>query len=285
METPTFEPLTGQIGAVVHGADLSRPPCRALGEVIFSGLIESLVLVFPRQAISPERHVELGRALGELEPRHPLYPVVDQFEHVMVIENGPERPPDNEMWHADMTFRPQPPRCSLLHAKVLPSKGGDTLFANMYAVYEDLSERLKAYLATATAIHDVRAGFAKIFEENGETDRMDAMNRMNRSESRCIHPVVATHPITGRRYLNVNETFTSRIVEVSEEESRVILEMLFTRVRHPRYQVRHRWSVGDIVIWDNLATQHFAVGDYTEYRRMHRVTVRAFDSQRTASAA
>ena len=99
------------------------------------------------------------------------------------------------------------------------------------------------------------------------------MNRMNGSESRCIHPVVAEHPITGKRYLNVNETFTRRIVGVSEEESRVILEMLFGHVRHPRYQVRHRWSVGDLVVWDNLATQHFAVGDYADYRLMHRVTV------------
>ncbi len=193
-----IEKLTRDIGAIVHDVDLSVALTEELIASLRKSLLQHLVLVIPNQALSPAAHVNLGTALGELEPRHPLYPTINQFENIMVIENGPQRPPDNEMWHADMTFRAKPPHCSLLQADVLPTVGGDTMFANMYAVYDDLSDHLKTFLADLKAEHDVRAGFSKIFEDNNEADRADSMKNMDRSNSQCIHPVVATHPVTGK---------------------------------------------------------------------------------------
>jgi len=271
-----FEPMTGNIGALVHGVDFAATNWERHIPEIEAGLFEHLVLVFPVQKIAPEEHVRLGRLLGELEPRHPLYPIVDGLDNLMVIENGPERPPDNEVWHADMTFRPVPPHCSLLQAKVLPSRGGDTMFCNMYAVYEALSPAMQAFLGELSATHDVRCGFREALTRNRENARLEALDRMPQADSRSSHPVIAVHPATGRKYVNVNESFTEAIDGLSEAESRRILALLYEQLREPRYQLRHRWSVDDLVIWDNLATQHFAVGDYSEYRRMHRVTVRQF---------
>ena len=280
-----FEPLTGCIGAMVHGVDVSSASMPQLADQIHAGLIEHIALVLPKQGMTAQHHVDLGRALGDLEPRHPLYPIVDDLENIMLIENGPERPPDNEVWHADMTFRPIPPHCSLLQAKVLPPRGGDTMFANMYAIFEDLPEEIQTFLSTLTAVHDVKVGFQESLSLNQETGRLEALARMDRTDSCCVHPVVATHPVTGRRYISVNESFTDHIVQLPGDEGKAILDMLYERVRHPRYQVRHRWSPNDLVIWDNLASQHFAVGDYTEYRRMHRVTVKSYGPQYMASAA
>ena len=285
MDDLVFEPLTGCIGAMVHGVDVSNASMPQLADQIHAGLMEHIVLVLPKQDMTAQHHVDLGRALGDLEPRHPLYPIVDNLENIMLIENGPERPPDNEIWHSDMTFRPIPPHCSLLQAKVLQPRGGDTMFANMYAIFEDLPEEIQTFLSTLTAVHDVKAGFQESLSHNQETDRLEALAKMDRADSHCVHPVVAKHPVSGRRYINVNEVFTDHIVQLPGDEGKGILHMLYERVRHPRYQVRHRWAPNDLVIWDNLASQHFAVGDYTEYRRMHRVTVKSYGPQYMADAA
>jgi len=282
-----FEPLTGCIGALVHDVDLSRNIDERTVDEIRTALIEHLVLVFPQQGLSSAHQVELGGRLGELEPRHPLHDIADGFDNIMVIENGPMRAPDNEDWHADMTFRLHPPQASLLQAIVLPPKGGDTMFSNMYAVYEDLSPPMQEFLEKLTAVHSVETGYRKLLirDPEFEKSRLEALDKMDPVNSRVTHPVIATHPHTSRKYLNVSEAFTSHIVELEDHEGRVLQEMLARRVREPRYQVRHRWSVGDLVIWDNLATQHFAAGDYTEYRRMHRVTVKKFASKSPAGEA
>ncbi len=272
-----FEPLTGCIGARVHGVDLGVVLGDDDFDVLVAGLMEHLILVFAQQDISPAQHVDLGRRFGALEPRHPLYPIVDNLENIMLIENGPERPPDNETWHADMTFRPAPCHVSLLQAKVLPPKGGDTMFASMYAVYDDLSAPLQAFLGDLSAVHDVECGFRADIVNRGEGERLDALDHMDRASAQACHPVIASHPVTGRRFINVNECFTSHIVELSSHESRDVLAGLYAMVREPRYQVRHRWCVNDLAVWDNLATQHFAVGDYSQYRAMHRVTVKHVD--------
>ena len=271
-----FEPLTGCIGAQLHDVDLSRNVDTRIANEIRTALIEHQVLVFPKQELSSAHLVELGSRLGELEPRHPLHDTADGFDNIMVIENGPMRAPDNEEWHADMSFRLHPPQASLLQAMVLPPKGGDTMFASMYAVYEDLSPLMQEFLEKLTAVHSVETGYRKLLDRDPEFEksRLEALENMNPANSRVTHPVIATHPLSGRKYLNVSESFTSHIVELEDHEGCMLQEMLARRVREPRYQMRHRWSVGDLVIWDNLAAQHFAAGDYAEYRRMHRVTIK-----------
>jgi taurine dioxygenase len=234
------------------------------------------VLVVPEQNLSPAEQVNFGARFGVLEPRHPLHKIAEGQEHIMVVENGPERPPDNEDWHADMTYRAAPPRVSILQAKVLPPRGGDTLFSNVHAVYDDLSLAMQRFLQGLTAQHSVATGYRKALVRDPiyEKERLHALEQMDPANSLVVHPVVGHHPVSGRPYLNINQSFTSHVVELTNEESQALLAMLEQRVREPRYQVRHRWSVGDIVMWDNYGAQHYAAGDYSEYRLMHRVTVK-----------
>ncbi len=268
-----FEPRAPVIGAVVHGIDLNEPLDEAKAACIYRGLIDHLVLFFPEQDITPGAHVEFARTFGPLEPRHPLYPHVEEHDQIMVIENDEARPPDNEVWHSDVTFKPDPPFASVLQAKVLPPAGGDTMWANMYAAYEALSEPTKAMLDGLTAVHDMHHGFDYL-RARGETDRVRALDALDRKKVTAEHPVVLTHPVSGRKLLYVNPAFTSHIVGLSPAESRRLLALLFQQTATPRFQVRFRWTPNTIAFWDNRCTQHYAVGDYyPHYRKLQRVTI------------
>ncbi len=167
-----FEPLTGCIGARVDGVDLNRDLTDADFNHIREALFQYKALLFPAQNLTPAAHVALGRRFGELVPNHPDYPTVEAQAEIMVIENGPQRPPDNESWHKDMTYRPQPPQCSLLQAKILPPRGGDTLIADMEAAFDDLSPPLQALLRQLTVVHDLVHGLAPTLVANGEIERV-----------------------------------------------------------------------------------------------------------------
>ena len=273
--TAGFEisPLTGRIGARVDGIDFNSGVDDVVFDAIRDALFEHTVLLFPRQALTPATHVALGRRFGELVGRHPDYPTIDGCEDIVVIENGPERPPDNDQWHKDMTFRPRPPHCSLLHARVLPPRGGDTIFADMEAVLADLSPRLRDWLDGLDVIHDEVHGFEPTLVANGEFERLENMKAHPEAMRRNTHPAIGVHPVTGRRYLGVDDCFVSCFVELAPRESDMLLRLLRAQLKEPRYHVRIRWEVDDLVVWDNVSTLHYAVGDYSEYRRMQRVTV------------
>ena len=271
-----FEPLTGTFGAIVHGADLSHAPDEVTFGAIMDGLMEHLVLVFPKQDITSRQLFDIAARFGDLEPKHPLLDHVPGFENMLLLENGPDRPPNNEDWHADMTFRAHPPQCSLLQAKVLPPRGGDTMFANMCAIYDDLPDTTKAMIENLTATHDVDRGYRKILNDPKDQATLQTMQNMDPANSRVSHAIRGIHPVSRRRFVNVSECYTSQIDGMAPEEGDALLKTLTGKVWNPRYQLRHRWSVNDLVIFDNLATQHYAVGDYTEYRCMHRMTVKAY---------
>lgn len=271
-----FQPLTGCIGARVDGIDLNQDLDDVCLQQIRQGLLQYMVLLFPRQTLTPGAHVALGQHLGELVPRHPDYPTIDGFENIMVIENGPQRPADNESWHKDLTFRPEPPQCSLLQANVLPPKGGDTMFCNMQALYEDLSPPLQSMLEQLTVVHDQVTGFEKTLLENNEFERLEKIRSQPENQRRNVHPAVGVHPLSGKKYLGIDDCFVSHFVELSATESDGLLAMLRSIIKQPRYQVRLHWHPDDLAIWDNICTLHYAVGDYSEYRRMHRVTVSRF---------
>ncbi len=230
------------------------------------------MLLLPRQRLSPADQVALGRRFGELVA-HPDYPTIDGHEEVMVIENGPLRPPDNEYWHKDMTFRPNPPHCSLLHARELPPRGGDTMFADMEAVFADLSPPLRGLLEGLNAVHDQLHGFEPTLVANKEFERLEKMRSHPVEIRRNEHPAVGVHPVTGRNYLGVDDCFVTHFVELAAAESEMLLKLLREQLKLPRYQLRVHWQVDDLVIWDNVSTLHYAVGDYDAYRKMHRVTV------------
>ncbi len=266
-------PLTGCIGARVEGLELGNGLDDAGFEQLRDLLLQHKVLLVPRPSLDPAAHVALGAGFGDLEARHPDYPAVEGLENIMVIENGPERPPDNESWHKDMTFLPNPPHCSLLQAKVLPPRGGDTMFANMAAILDDLSAPLCEFLQSLSVVHDQVHGFAPTLLDNREYERLERMRAKPEALRRNVHPAVGIHPLTGEAFLGVDCCFASHFVELERNESDALLDMLRDLIREPRYQVRIAWQPDDLAIWDNVSTLHYAVGDYREYRRMQRVTV------------
>ena len=268
-------PLTATIGAEVAGVDLDAGVSKGQAEAIYELLLDRAVLVFRDQSPSSAAHLALGEAFGELAPRHPLYPCVDGYEQIMVIRNDERTPPENESWHSDLSFKPGPPFASILHGCVIPPAGGDTLWADMRAVHDALSDPVRGLLASLTAEHSLEYGFSYL-RGTDQTERIQALNVSDRRATTTQHPVLKRHPASGRMMVYVNEAFTSHINGVTAPESRALLGALFDLVRHPRFHVRVRWRAGTVVMWDNWATQHFACGDhYPQVREVRRVTVAA----------
>lgn len=267
--------LTCAIGSEVHDVDLNRLDADT-SEAIYRLLLDRAVLVFRRQDLSHGAHVALAESFGPLTELHPMYPHVEGYP-IARIRTDAAHPPENEVWHSDLSCRANPPFVSVLRAAELPPVGGDTLWADLRAVHDSLTDDLRAELSDAEAEHTLEQGF-RFVAGYGQTDRVDALASTKRSDSdrtQAIHPVLKRHPASGRPIVYVNESFTTRVLDVPDERSRSILSELYSAVRNPRFQVRIRWEPGTVVIWDNWATQHFAVGDYfpQHEREVQRVTV------------
>jgi taurine dioxygenase len=248
--SPEVVRLSGSLGAEVRGIPLGQVgPAEA--ETIRSLLMEHLVLFFPEQHPSAEEHVAFGRHFGPLEGHpHLRNPFSDQSE---IFELAASRGGVADEWHSDITFQPQPSVMAILHMVRCPEVGGDTMWANMYKAYEELSAPLRDLCDGLTALHDAAP--------HGRPEKM------------TVHPVVRVHPVTRRKSLFVNEHFTRRIVELSHEESELLLGYLTRWVSNPRFTVRYRWSKGTVAMWDNRCTQHFVLNDFDEERVIQRVTV------------
>ncbi len=267
MERPLIRALTPTIGAEILGIDLDDLDDAGL-ELIRDALARHLVVFFRDQDISIEAHKALGAHFGTLDV-HPNDPGLEGHPEVMIIHaDASSRRVAGEMWHSDVSCAEQPPMGSILHLFELPESGGDTLFANMYAAYEALSERMRGFLDGLTAIHDGGPYYRQVNAILGRDDG-------GRSYPSAEHPVVRTHPVTGRRCLFVNSMFTTRIVGLPTAESDAILAFLFQHVRNPVFQCRFRWERHSMAFWDNRCTQHFAVWDYfPQTRSGYRVTIR-----------
>ena len=264
---PQVRPVTPVIGAEVRGLDLDDVG-DADFQVIHDALMEHCVIFFRDQDISIESQKELGARFGELVA-HPNDPGVDGHPEVMPIhadENS--RRVAGEQWHSDVSCDPHPPMGSILRLHTVPETGGDTLFANMYAAYEALSDRMRAFLDGLTAVHDGGPYYR-------ETNRLIGRDDGGRSYPSAEHPVVRTHPVTGRKALFVNQMFTQYIVGLPPAESRGILALLYEHVARPEFQCRFRWRRNSIAFWDNRCAQHHAIWDYWPATRSgYRVTIR-----------
>ncbi len=259
-------PLTGALGAAITGVDLSKPVDDATFAEIERAFHENLVVVFPGQAISPADHLAFTRRIGPVEP-HPLGSRRGLEEHpeVMVLENKPGKPgPRNDFWHSDISFGEIPPAASILYAVEVTTGRSDTMFCNMYAAYDSLSDGLKRMLDGMVALH------------TAELLVREVPNRLSVDVAppAVRHPVVRTHPGTGRKALYVNPHYTERFEGWTAEESKPLLDYLTAQATRPENVFRHRWSVGDMLIWDNRCTMHYALRDYddTMPRFMYRTT-------------
>ena len=266
-------PLNAKFGCEVHGFDLSDTSLEARAE-LYQLLLQYSVLVFREQAdLSPQAHLDLAASLGPLAPRHPMYPHVDGYEQILIINNNAEIKPENEVWHSDLSCRPDPPFAAVLKGVVIPPVGGDTLFADMRAAFDDLSKPMQAMLRELSARHDLHKGFDFV-EDSGQNERLATLQKQSREDREAVHPVIVQHPANGREILYVNESFTTRIEGLTASESAALLPLLANSAKNPRYQVRVKWSPGTVLIWDNWSTQHFACGDhYPAVRQVQRATV------------
>ncbi len=258
-------PLTGALGAEVSGVQL-----RDLDDEVVSELhdvwLEHKVLFFRDQELTRDEHVAYGRRWGSLE-QHPFTPNEAEHPEIVVLESTPERFYAAEQWHSDVTWRACPSLGSILRAIVVPPVGGDTCWSNMELAYEQLPDPIKEQIEGKQAVHS----FVKVFgrrlsEEEREQKRQEFPDQ--------LHPVVRTHPETGRRSLYVNAPFTMHIVDMEPEESERVLDVLYRQASVPQFQCRFRWAPGSVAQWDNRCTQHYAVPDFAgQHRRMERVTV------------
>lgn len=265
-----FHPVAGALGAEVSGIDLREPIDGAARASLEAGLQRYQVLFFRDQQIGPEHHRALARCFGEPVP-HPAYPTVDGYAEINVLESTAENPTKIDTWHTDMTFLEQPPLGSILRARIIPEHGGDTMFASLFAAYESLSQRMQQYLDGLTALHSFAHGFRHSLAEPGGWERLGPAVRANPP---VRHPVVRTHPKSGRRALFVNRLFTTHIDGISEAESDAVLAFLFDHLETPEHCCRFRWETDSIAFWDNRATLHRPVNDFfPAHRRMERITI------------
>lgn len=276
MNDPTPAPfetvrLGGNIGAEIRGLDLRRPMDDACFERLHAAFVRHEVLVFRGQDLSLDEQMAFGRRFGELSI-HPFSPNLDDQREVIVLDYSADNPPAlTDQWHADETFRTAPPAITILRAKVVPAYGGDTLFASMTAAYTGLSERMKQYIHGLEAIHDFKPWRPLFTSSEAHQAKLRELERAFPNPS---HPVVRVHPVTGRRVINVNAQFTTKIKGLGADESTMLLNYLYDRAKTPEFQLRVKWEPDTVVMWDNRSVHHYAPHDYYPQRRtMNRITV------------
>ncbi len=277
----SIHPVAGALGAEIHGVDL-----RTLDDEVFASVheafLEHQVIFFRDQDLSPEQHKSLSRRFGELYI-HPYIAAIEGHPEVIRIVKEPgDKLNFGGSWHADLTYLREPMLGAILHAREVPPVGGDTLFANMYLAYDALSSGMRRMLDALTAVHSARnTGYFKR-EKVRSMAMVEGANELYDEPEKMAfeHPVVRTHPQTGRKALFVNSLLTIGLKDMTEEESRPILDYLFRHLARPEFTCRFRWTKGAVAIWDNRCVQHFALNDYPGQRRVMQRTIIAGDRPR-----
>lgn len=268
--TIEVHPVTTTIGATIMGVDLREPLAKSAKDTIERALVEHGVVFFRDQDTNPDQLVAFAENFGSIS-MPPMAPAGSPRPEVMILDQIAPRGEGADNWHSDNTFMSEPPMGSILKAVQLPKVGGDTCFANAAAAYEALSDSMRRFVDGLRAVHDItkpmtRAIAAGIFDAAKLAKQQEQWPPVE-------HPVVRTHPVTGRKALYVNGNSTVRLVGLSERENDLLLPFLNDHIRSPEFQCRFRWDTGSIAFWDNRTVQHFAVADYRERRIMHRVTL------------
>ena len=267
----SITPLTPLIGAEISNVQLGNLKDSEF-EQIREALLKHLVLFFRDQDLTLEEHIAFGRRFGELH----VHPAKGDYsstnglppEVLRIHADENSKRTAGDKWHSDVTCDPEPPATSILRLHTLPTQGGDTLFANMYAAYEDLSEPMKVMLGNLTATHDGGPNYRDRATRNG-------IDMSQKVYPRNSHPIVRTHPDTGRKALYVNRVFTQSIDDLPEDESKALLDFLYQHTIKAQYQCRFKWTPNAVAMWDNRCAMHHAIWDYyPEVRSGYRITVK-----------
>ena len=265
--------LSPELGAEISGIDLSKDFNEEIQNKIYNDLIRYKVLFFRDQNITPQFHIEFAKSFGSIEEPHPVYPHVDGFPEIVLLENDKDNPPDTDEWHTDVTFKNDPPFASVLYSKITPEVGGDTLWSSLSKIYDALPNELKGQIENLRAIHDM-GSFRNNYMNDDDKESSIKLNKGFQEFGNAVHSVVKEHPISNKRFLYINPSFTSQIVGMTTTDSNNLLSYLFNFMCKPEFQIRFKWTPNTLAIWDNRCTMHYAIGDYMPDKRvMHRVTV------------
>jgi taurine dioxygenase len=262
---------SGALGGFVHGASLEDVASSdAVYQRVRALLVEHEVLFFRDQPQDPQVFAAFAKSFGEVLG-HPAYTTVDAAPDVQILESTAANPSKIEVWHSDMTFMQTPPSFTLLQGQIIPAFGGDTLWASATAAYDALSSQMQTFLQPLQAVNDFRHGFRESLAEPGGAERLAPAIAENPPVK---HPLIRTHPETGRRAIYVNALFTTHIEGLPAKESEALLAFLYRHVVTEEHTVRLSWQPGTVAIWDNRSTQHKPVNDFLpQHRLMHRVTL------------
>ncbi|MBP8148611.1 MAG: TauD/TfdA family dioxygenase [Limnohabitans sp.] len=269
------EPYTPTIGATIHGLDLSKPLSDVTKAELQDALARHEVIFFRDQIITPAQQVEFTRIFGHVNEVKAFFPRVESQPEIEIVESTAQRPSAANNWHADITWRDNPPVGTSLYAQVIPASGGDTIWSSLTTAFDQLPADFKAYLETLSAVHtwEISRWTEYLLGKDSSGQQLaEARAKYPPVE----HPVVRVHPITGKKILYVNPTFTSHIKGLPRAQSDALLTQLYALVTVPEYQARLRWQPNTLAVWDNRSTQHYAVGDYfPQHRKLHRITFTA----------
>jgi taurine dioxygenase len=268
-------PVAGGIGAEIFGPDLSEALSEEMVAAVRSALLEHCVIFFRDQKISDDDLARFGRQFGELAPLPPHRQFPGKFPELLVVDKKPEDKLNfGWEWHSDTSHLEVPSLGSILVAKIVPPTGGDTFFANQYLAYDSLSDGMKKMLVRMRAVHS-NGRILRTLAEGKTPPRGSESMSADWAEMWATHPVVRTHPETGRKAIYVNEMHTERFENMTVDESQPLLQFLYEHSTRPELTCRFQWEEGSIAFWDNRCAQHLALNDYPGHRRlMHRVQVK-----------
>jgi len=285
--TMAIRPLAPAIGAEIADFDLAKDLDDDSFAEIESTFNERGLLLFRRQRLSEQQHLDLSRRFGRLQDHVlkpfliPGYPQILRITNILDDDGQPMGIGDAGLfWHSDTSYIQEPCRCSLLYAMEVPARQGDrsfgdTMFSSLTAAYDALDESTRRQIADLSSEHSFGKHYARM--QAAGSKRPDLTEAQKREVPSVVHPVVRPHPITGRKALYVNDGYTTRILGMAQAESDALIDRLTQHTIRPAFTYRHRWEVGDLLIWDNASTQHLAIADYAlpQRRLMHRTTVLA----------
>lgn len=268
------DPIAGALGAEIRGVALTDELSDDVVAEIRQALLDHKVIFFRDQKLTPEQQIAFARRFGPLEEHDFVAGLPDHPEIIRVVREADESSMNfGGAWHTDVTHQECPALGSVLYALDVPPYGGDTLFSNQYLAWETLSPGMQRMLDGMEAVHTARGPFGPQGRSRSNWKNMQ-VETSEKALEEMVHPVVRTHPETGRKALFVNRTFTVRFKDMTEAESAPLLEFLFEHASREQFTCRFRWTPGAVAFWDNRCVLHFALNDYTGFRReMHRVAI------------
>ena len=275
-QTIDVKPLSGALGAEISGVDLAKNLSNQAFDEIHQAFLDHQVIFIRDQDLTPADQAKFGRMFGQLADYPFMQGLAEEGQVFEILKTEQETENFGSAWHSDMSYMERPPLATMLYAREIPETGGDTLYASTYQAYEALSDGMKAMLDGVIGVNsaDPPSAPGRRAQKFKDHAAMASTNVDHAIDYRAEHPIVRTHPETGRKALYLNAVHTHHFKDMTEAESKPLIDYLAQHITRPEFTARFRWSVGAVAVWDNRCAQHYAINDYPgRRRRMHRLTI------------